>query len=53
MVYLSKLGYIKSYRGFLFQLSNSLKMAQYGKVHLFFQMTSADHVTSHTKMADD
>ena len=53
MMYLHKLAYIKSYRGFLFQLSNGQKIVYYSTVHHLFQLTSANHVTYHTTMADD
>ena len=45
MVYLYRLTYIKSYRLFVFQLSNSKKIVHYGKVSKFLQLPSTDRIT--------
>ena len=45
VVTLDRLAYITSYRWFLFQLSNSEKIVNYGRVSQFLWLPSADHVT--------
>ena len=45
MIYLYKRPYIKSYRLFLFQLSNCEEIVHYGKVSALLRLTSTDHVT--------